>query len=142
MYRDAFCGERGPRTIFTVQVCEGYHIAPFSRFPDEAEVLLRPLSRFNIISVADPSTPTLRGTINDPTSLKGARGVVVRGSYAYVAAEAYDSITRRLEHLKEGGHDKVDRIGAELQLLLGGNDLSVTVSGREQRSSLASRAPS
>ena len=46
--------------------------------------------------------------------------------------EAYDSITRRLEHLKEGGHDKVDRIGAELQLLLGGNDLSVTVSGREK----------
>ncbi|WP_394437124.1 RelA/SpoT family protein [Sphingobium naphthae] len=46
--------------------------------------------------------------------------------------EAYDSITRRLEHLKEGGHDKVDRIGAELQLLLGGKGLSVTVSGREK----------
>ncbi len=46
--------------------------------------------------------------------------------------EAYDSITKRLEQLKEGGHDKVDRIGAELQLLLGGNDLSVTVSGREK----------
>ncbi|SCW49818.1 GTP pyrophosphokinase [Sphingobium faniae] len=46
--------------------------------------------------------------------------------------EAYDSITKRLEHLKEGGHDKVDRIGAELQLLLGSNDLPVTVSGREK----------
>lgn len=46
--------------------------------------------------------------------------------------EAYDSITRRLEQLKEGGHDKVDRIGAELQLLLGTNDLPVTVSGREK----------
>ncbi|WP_150291580.1 RelA/SpoT family protein [Sphingobium estronivorans] len=46
--------------------------------------------------------------------------------------EAYDSITKRLEHLKEGGHDKVDRIGAELQLLLGGKGLSVTVSGREK----------
>ena len=46
--------------------------------------------------------------------------------------EAYDSITKRLEQLKEGGHDKVDRIGAELQLLLGGKNLSVTVSGREK----------
>ncbi|WP_375194827.1 RelA/SpoT family protein [Sphingobium sp.] len=46
--------------------------------------------------------------------------------------EAYDSITKRLEQLKEGGHDKVDRIGAELQLLLGGKGLSVTVSGREK----------
>ncbi|GLV20170.1 GTP pyrophosphokinase [Sphingobium sp. TomMM35A] len=46
--------------------------------------------------------------------------------------EAYDSITKRLEQLKEGGHGKVDRIGAELQLLLGGKNLSVTVSGREK----------
>src|SRR3546814_20763673 len=46
--------------------------------------------------------------------------------------EAYDSITKRLEQLKEGGHDKVDRIGAELQLLLGPHELPVTVSGREQ----------
>eukprot|EP01047_Picozoa_sp_COSAG01_P079939 COSAG01_NODE_15353_length_1347_cov_1.028045_1_plen_236_part_00 len=29
MYREAFCGERGPRTIFTIEVCEGYHIQPF-----------------------------------------------------------------------------------------------------------------
>ncbi|CAD7337875.1 bifunctional (p)ppGpp synthetase/guanosine-3',5'-bis(diphosphate) 3'-pyrophosphohydrolase [Sphingomonadales bacterium 56] len=46
--------------------------------------------------------------------------------------EAYDSITKRLDQLKEGGHGKVDRIGAELQLLLGGKNLSVTVSGREK----------
>ncbi len=46
--------------------------------------------------------------------------------------EAYASISKRLEQLKEGGHDKVDRIGAELQLLLGGKGLSVTVSGREK----------
>ena len=46
--------------------------------------------------------------------------------------ESYDSITKRLEQLKEGGHGKVDRIGAELQLLLGSRDLSVTVSGREK----------
>ena len=53
-------------------------------------------------------------------------------SFRELEPEAYDSITRRLEHLKEGGHDKVDRIGAELQLLLGGKGLSVTVSGREK----------
>ncbi len=53
-------------------------------------------------------------------------------SFRELEPEAYDSITKRLEQLKEGGHDKVDRIGAELQLLLGGNDLSVTVSGREK----------
>jgi guanosine-3',5'-bis(diphosphate) 3'-pyrophosphohydrolase len=53
-------------------------------------------------------------------------------SFREIEPEAYDSITRRLEQLKEGGHDKVDRIGAELQLLLGGQGLSVTVSGREK----------
>ncbi|WP_420144222.1 RelA/SpoT family protein [Sphingobium sp.] len=53
-------------------------------------------------------------------------------SFREIEPEAYDSITRRLEQLKEGGHDKVDRIGAELQLLLGGHGMSVTVSGREK----------
>ena len=53
-------------------------------------------------------------------------------SFRELEPEAYDSITRRLEHLKEGGHDKVDRIGAELQLLLGGKGQSVPVSGREK----------
>ena len=53
-------------------------------------------------------------------------------SFRELEPEAYASITKRLEQLKEGGHDKVDRIGAELQLLLGGKGLSVTVSGREK----------
>lgn len=53
-------------------------------------------------------------------------------AFRVLEPEAYDSITKRLEQLKEGGHDKVDRIGAELQLLLGGHNLSVTVSGREK----------
>ena len=53
-------------------------------------------------------------------------------SFRELEPEAYDSITKRLEQLKEGGHDKVDRIGAELHLLLGGKGLSVTVSGREK----------
>ena len=46
--------------------------------------------------------------------------------------EACDSITRRLAQLKEGGGDKVARIGSGLQLLLGNAGLKVTVSGREK----------
>ena len=53
-------------------------------------------------------------------------------AFREIEPEAYASITRRLEQLKEGGHDKVDRIGAELQLLLGGSNIPVTVSGREK----------
>ncbi|MDI1296740.1 MAG: bifunctional (p)ppGpp synthetase/guanosine-3',5'-bis(diphosphate) 3'-pyrophosphohydrolase [bacterium] len=53
-------------------------------------------------------------------------------SFRELEPEAYASITKRLEQLKEGGHDKVDRIGAELQLLLGSQNLPVTVSGREK----------
>ncbi|MDO7834766.1 bifunctional (p)ppGpp synthetase/guanosine-3',5'-bis(diphosphate) 3'-pyrophosphohydrolase [Sphingobium sp. HBC34] len=53
-------------------------------------------------------------------------------AFREIEPEAYDSITRRLEQLKEGGHDKVDRIGAELQLLLAGKGMSVSVSGREK----------
>ena len=46
--------------------------------------------------------------------------------------EAYDSITRRLEQLKEGGGDKVSRIASGLQLLLGSAGMKVSVSGREK----------
>ncbi|QUT04689.1 bifunctional (p)ppGpp synthetase/guanosine-3',5'-bis(diphosphate) 3'-pyrophosphohydrolase [Sphingobium phenoxybenzoativorans] len=46
--------------------------------------------------------------------------------------EAYDSITRRLEQLKEGGGDKVARIASGLQMLLGNAGIRVTVSGREK----------
>ncbi len=53
-------------------------------------------------------------------------------AFREIEPEAYASITKRLEQLKEGGHDKVDRIGAELQLLLGGSNIPVTVSGREK----------
>ncbi|MFC3440701.1 RelA/SpoT family protein [Sphingobium rhizovicinum] len=53
-------------------------------------------------------------------------------SFREIEPEAYDGIIKRLEQLKEGGHDKVDRIGAELQLLLAGKGMSVSVSGREK----------
>ncbi len=46
--------------------------------------------------------------------------------------EAYDSITKRLEQFKEGGIDKISRIGSGLQMLLGSAGIHVTVSGREK----------
>jgi GTP pyrophosphokinase len=46
--------------------------------------------------------------------------------------DAYGSITRRLEQLKEGGGDKVARIASGLQMLLGNAGMRVTVSGREK----------
>ncbi|CAN5289062.1 bifunctional (p)ppGpp synthetase/guanosine-3',5'-bis(diphosphate) 3'-pyrophosphohydrolase [soil metagenome] len=46
--------------------------------------------------------------------------------------EAYDSVTRRLAQLKEGGDDKVARIATGLQTLLEKAGMRVTVSGREK----------
>jgi len=46
--------------------------------------------------------------------------------------DAYESITKRLEQLREGGGDKVARIASGLQMLLGNAGLQVTVSGREK----------
>jgi len=53
-------------------------------------------------------------------------------SFRELEPEAHDSITRRLEQLKEGGGDKVARIASGLQLLLGTAGLKVAVSGREK----------
>ncbi|MBB6125100.1 RelA/SpoT family protein [Sphingobium subterraneum] len=53
-------------------------------------------------------------------------------AFQQLEPEAYDSITRRLEQLKEGGGDKVARIASGLQLLLGSAGLKVNVSGREK----------
>ena len=53
-------------------------------------------------------------------------------AFQQLEPEAYDSITRRLDQLKEGGGDKVARIASGLQLLLGTAGLKVTVSGREK----------
>ena len=48
MYRDHFCGRTGPRTVFTIRSCEGVYVKPFSAFPDEEEVLCRPLAQFRV----------------------------------------------------------------------------------------------
>ncbi|MGE4429895.1 MAG: bifunctional (p)ppGpp synthetase/guanosine-3',5'-bis(diphosphate) 3'-pyrophosphohydrolase [Sphingobium sp.] len=53
-------------------------------------------------------------------------------AFEQLEPEAYASIDRRLEQLKEGGVDKVARISSGLQLLLGQADMKVTVSGREK----------
>lgn len=53
-------------------------------------------------------------------------------AFQQIEPEAYDSINRRLLQLKEGGGDKVARIGSSLQLLLGSAGMKVTVSGREK----------
>ncbi len=53
-------------------------------------------------------------------------------AFREIEPEAYDSITRRLAQLTEGGGDKVARIASGLQLLLGSAGLKVMVSGREK----------
>jgi len=53
-------------------------------------------------------------------------------AFQQLEPEAHDSITRRLDQLKEGGVDKVARISSGLQLLLGQAGMKVTVSGREK----------
>jgi len=46
--------------------------------------------------------------------------------------EAYDSITKRLAQLKEGGGDQIARIGSGIRLLLGRHGVEAEVSGREK----------
>eukprot|EP01046_Picozoa_sp_COSAG06_P047206 COSAG06_NODE_6822_length_2758_cov_27.446785_1_plen_582_part_00 len=49
MYEEIFCGRTGPRTVFTIQSCEGVYVKPFSAFPREEEVLFRPCAHFRVI---------------------------------------------------------------------------------------------
>ena len=46
--------------------------------------------------------------------------------------EAYESITRRLEQLKEGGGDRIARIASGVTLMLGRHGIQAEVSGREK----------
>ncbi|UAK24622.1 RelA/SpoT family protein [Sphingomonas nostoxanthinifaciens] len=46
--------------------------------------------------------------------------------------EAYDSIVRRLDQLKEGGGDRVARISSGIRLLLGQKGIKAEVEGREK----------
>ena len=53
-------------------------------------------------------------------------------AFEQLEPEAYESITRRLDSLKEGGGDRIAKIGSGLKLLLGRAGLSAEVSGREK----------
>ena len=53
-------------------------------------------------------------------------------AFQQLEPEAYESITRRLEQLKEGGGDRIARIASGLTLLLGRHGIQAEVSGREK----------
>ena len=61
MISPSFCGKIGPRTIFHIEAKLGYDILHFSAFPNEAEVLLPPLTRLLVIAcsknIIDPLHP-------------------------------------------------------------------------------------
>src|SRR3546814_2146354 len=47
--------------------------------------------------------------------------------------EAWDSITKRLTHLREGGGNMVARISSNIRLLLGRDGIEDEVNGREKK---------
>ncbi|WP_443970423.1 RelA/SpoT family protein [Sphingobium sp. CR28] len=53
-------------------------------------------------------------------------------AFQQLEPEAYESITKRLDQLKEGGEDKVTRIALGLQTMLSTAGMHITVSGREK----------
>ncbi len=53
-------------------------------------------------------------------------------AFAQLEPEAYESITRRLEQLKEGGGDRIAKIGSGLKLLLSRHGVDAEISGREK----------
>ena len=58
MYQPWFCGKSGPRTVFTIQSCEGVSIRRFSSLPDENEVLFRPGAHFRVTASSKRLRPT------------------------------------------------------------------------------------
>ena len=69
MYRPWFCGKSGPRTVFTIQSCEGISIKRFSAMPDEDEVkicaLFCPLSPA-ILTFLSSAAGSLRAAVALP----------------------------------------------------------------------------
>jgi RelA/SpoT family (p)ppGpp synthetase len=53
-------------------------------------------------------------------------------AFQQLEPEAYESVTRRLEQLKQGGGDRIAKIASGLRLLLGRTGLQAEVSGREK----------
>ena len=57
MYLPVFCGDRGPRTIFTIEGVKGVLIQAFSEQAGEEEVLFPPLRRFEVTNVQKKLMP-------------------------------------------------------------------------------------
>ncbi len=53
-------------------------------------------------------------------------------AFEQIEPEAYTSITRRLAQLKEGGGDRIAKIGSGLKLLLSRSGIETEISGREK----------
>lgn len=53
-------------------------------------------------------------------------------AFEQLEPEAYQSITRRLEQLKEGGGDRIAKIGSGLKLLLSRHGIDAEICGREK----------
>ena len=53
-------------------------------------------------------------------------------AFEQLEPEAYQSITRRLQQLKEGGGDRIAKIGSGLKLLLSRHGVDAEISGREK----------
>ncbi len=53
-------------------------------------------------------------------------------AFAQLEPEAYESITKRLAQLKEGGGDRIAKIGSGLKLLLSRAGIEADISGREK----------
>lgn len=53
-------------------------------------------------------------------------------AFQQLEPEAYESITKRLDQLKEGGGDRIARIASGLTLLLGRHGIQAEVTGREK----------
>ncbi len=53
-------------------------------------------------------------------------------AFRQLEPEAYESITRRVEQLQEGGGDRIARIASGLKLLLSRNGIEAEVSGRQK----------
>jgi hypothetical protein len=57
MYKPYFCGDRGPRTIFSIDGVRGVRISAFSAVASEKEVLFAPGTKFKVVRVQKKLRP-------------------------------------------------------------------------------------
>src|SRR3546814_16596507 len=60
-------------------------------------------------------------------------GELQEQAFKELEPEAWDSITKRLTHLREGGGNMVARISSNIRLLLGRDGIEAEVNGREKK---------